>query len=62
MTQADQRASNGVVHVIDCVLLPPPPQPLPAHNTLMQTIRERVELSMLEQVSRTFRILGVVRI
>ena len=26
ITCPDLRASNGIVHIVDCVLLPPPPQ------------------------------------
>ena len=45
-----QRASvNAVIHVVDCVLLPPSPQPLPTRRTVAQVIVERFELSIFEQ-------------
>jgi hypothetical protein len=49
ITVPDVRASNGVLHVIDCALLPPPPQVLPSLRSVGQLIRERFELSILEQ-------------
>ena len=48
VTQADVRASNGLLHVVDAVLLPPPPQSLPTTRTVGQLIRERFELSIYE--------------
>ena len=49
VTQADVQASNGLMHVVDAVLLPPPPQSLPTARTVGQLIRERFELSIYEQ-------------
>ena len=43
------RASNGVIHVIDCVLFPPAPQQLPTTRTVAQVIVDRFELSIFEQ-------------
>ena len=48
VTQADVRASNGLLHAVDAVLLPPPPQSLPTTRTVGQLIRERFELSIYE--------------
>ena len=47
--RANAQASNGVVHVIDCVLVPPAPQPLPTRRTVAQVLVERFELSVFEQ-------------
>jgi uncharacterized surface protein with fasciclin (FAS1) repeats len=49
VVKTDAQASNGVVHVIDCVLLPPAPQPLPTGRTVAEVIVERFELSIFEQ-------------
>ena len=48
ITQADVRASNGLLHVVDAVLLPPPPQALPTTRSVGQLVRERFELSIYE--------------
>jgi uncharacterized surface protein with fasciclin (FAS1) repeats len=48
VTQPDVRASNGLLHLVDAVLLPPPPQSLPTSRSVGQLIRERFELSMYE--------------
>ena len=49
VTRANAQASNAVIHVVDCVLLPPSPQPLPTRRTVAQVIVERFELSIFEQ-------------
>ena len=43
------QASNGVIHVVDCVMFPPSPQPLPTQRTVAQVIVDRFELSIFEQ-------------
>jgi uncharacterized surface protein with fasciclin (FAS1) repeats len=47
--RSNVQASNGVVHVIDCVLFPPSPQPLPTKRTVASVIVDRFELSIFEQ-------------
>ena len=49
ITVPDVRAGNGVMHIVDCVLLPPPPQSVPTARSVGQLIRERFELSIHEQ-------------
>lgn len=49
MSRSNVQASNGVIHVIDCVLFPPSPQPLPTQRTVAQVIVDRFELSIFEQ-------------
>ena len=49
VVEKDAQCSNGVAHFVDCVLLPPAPQPLPTRRTVAQVLVERFELSIFEQ-------------
>ena len=61
VVEKDAQASNGVVHFVDCVLLPPAPQPLPTRRTVAQVIVERFELSIFEQALTGGGLLNAVR-
>jgi hypothetical protein len=37
------QASNGVIHVIDCVMFPPSPQPLPTQRTVGRCTLNQVD-------------------
>lgn len=52
---------NGVAHFVDCVLLPPAPQPLPTRRTVAQVIVERFELSIFEQALTGTGLLNAVK-
>ena len=57
----DKQASNGVIHVIDCVVLPPAPQALPTQRTVAQVIVERFELSIFEQALAGSGLLNAIK-
>ena len=61
VVEKDAQASNGVAHFVDCVMLPPAPQPLPTRRTVAQVIVERFELSIFEQALTGGGLLNAVR-
>ena len=61
VVEKDVQASNGVAHFVDCVLLPPAPQPLPTRRTVAQVIVDRFELSIFEQALTGGGLLNAVR-
>lgn len=49
VTIPDVDAVNGVASAVDCVLLPPPPEPLPGGRSVGAILRARFEASMYRQ-------------